>query len=63
LVLKFPFGYDVGGLDQTIRQGGFTVINMCDDTEISYVLHMSDDGKNLIMLSISQITGRLWPPR
>jgi hypothetical protein len=50
-------------LDQTIRQGGFAVINMCDDTEISYVLHMFDDEKDVITLSIFQFTGMLLPQR
>jgi hypothetical protein len=57
--LKVPFGYDVRDLDQTIRQGGFAVIDMSDDTEISYVLHRFDYEKNEIMLSISEITGLL----
>ena len=39
LVLKIPFGNDVGGFNQTVRQSGFAVINMGDNAEVSDMLH------------------------
>ena len=34
LIFEIPLGYDMGGLDQTIGQGGFAMVNVGDDAEI-----------------------------
>ena len=41
LVLAFAFGYGAGVFEQTVRQGAFAVVDMGDDTEIAYVLHIN----------------------
>jgi len=35
--MKIPGGYRAGCLQQSVRERGFAMINMGDDTEISYV--------------------------
>ena len=34
LILKIPIGHHVSGLNPTVRQGGFPVVDMGDNTEI-----------------------------
>ncbi len=41
LILKITVCYDIRCLNQTIREGGFAMINMGDDTKISDVIHSS----------------------
>jgi len=40
LVPEFPFADQAGILNKTISQGGFTVIDVSDDAEISYLSHV-----------------------
>ena len=39
LIFKIPLRNNIGGFDQAIRQRGFAVINMGNDTEVSDILH------------------------
>ena len=39
LILKISLIADTGKLNQTVGKSGLAVINMCDDTEVSYVFH------------------------
>ena len=56
LILKIPIGYDIGDLNQAIRKGGFAVINMGDNTEISDILHVFGCKKNILMFMIPPYT-------
>jgi len=40
LIPEFPFADQAGILNKTIGQGGFTVIDVSDDAEISYLSHI-----------------------
>jgi hypothetical protein len=42
LIAKLPGAHQTRMLDKAIRQGGFPVIDVCDDAEVSYMLHSLD---------------------
>jgi hypothetical protein len=39
LIFKIPLRNNIGGLNKAVRQRGFAVVNMGNDTEISDILH------------------------
>jgi hypothetical protein len=39
LILHIPLTNGVGVFQQTISQGAFAVVNVCDDAEIAYFFH------------------------
>lgn len=62
LVFVFPVADHAAELDQPIGQGGFAVIDMGYNTEISYMIHIDWGGKNKNIewsLYIAQINGKL----
>ena len=40
LVLEIPVVHDAGVLDQTVGQSGLPMVDMGDDTEVSYIIHV-----------------------
>jgi len=41
LIPEVPVAYEIGVLDEAICQGGFSVIDMSDDTEVAGLVHSS----------------------
>lgn len=39
LFLKIPFRYGMRQFQKAIGQGGLTMINVCNDTEVAYIFH------------------------
>ena len=42
LISKIPLRNYIGGLNKAVRQRGFAVVNMGNDTEVSDILHVDD---------------------
>jgi len=40
LVVELAVGYHIAKLDKAVSQGGFAVVNVSNDTEISNIVHM-----------------------